>query len=228
MAYSPELGMRVFDPREGAQIGLAAGRAFADAYQSAQDRELRERQLAGIEAENRRKAALLNLQQMGLAELRDEVSRGTPFEEALFKAGPKLFADKPEAIVSAIENRAKAEATKTYRESLLKLRGDAAKSLETHREQGRDIKFLERIAFSDALQANAQMPGPIERANENGARFHGISLNSAMTRNSPVTLRSMVNRRADIRASTDFRSSNARSLNAKRICSAMLSMFGFA
>lgn len=150
MPYSPELGMRVFDPQEGARAGQIAGQAFTRAFEGAQNRELEERKLAMLEAETRRKAALLNLQQMGLAELRNDIANNVPFQDALFKAGPKLFADKPEAIAQAIDNRARLEATQKYRESTLNLRREAAQSLDTYREK-QLLKPPAAVATAEAI-----------------------------------------------------------------------------
>lgn len=54
MPYSQELGMRVYDPEEGAQIGAGIGEAFNRAMLAAQQRKLSEREIQLQELQQRR------------------------------------------------------------------------------------------------------------------------------------------------------------------------------
>lgn len=54
MPYSQELGMRVYDPEEGARIGLGIGDAFTQSMQNAQRRQLSEREIALQERQQQR------------------------------------------------------------------------------------------------------------------------------------------------------------------------------
>lgn len=87
MPYVPELGMRVFDPREAAQEGMQAGQMFAQAYQGAQNRalnarglDLDERKLKMLEEETHRKAQQQLHRQVGMASFQADT-------QALIQAG---------------------------------------------------------------------------------------------------------------------------------------------
>lgn len=73
MPYSQELGMRVYDPEEGAQIGAGIGDAFGRAMLAAQQRKLSEREIAlqerqqlRLEDEAARQARYMVRRQRGL------------------------------------------------------------------------------------------------------------------------------------------------------------------
>lgn len=138
MPYDPELGMRVYDPREGAQQGLQIGNAFNQAFQSAQNRKLSERQIALAEQEAKDKAGSLLRRQIGLKQMQDDVQQLTATgvdpmvarKTALVNNAHLIFADHPDAIqrlvTSEEANDVRAQATKMlndYREqNLLRMR----------------------------------------------------------------------------------------------------------
>lgn len=113
MAWSPQLGMRVFDPREGAQIGLQAGQAFARSYGAAQDRQLDERKLQMMEAEVAEKARLNLRRQIGLQAMTEEtqeliaakVDPDTARKNAFLKYAPMIYgnSDQGLAVLQRIE-----------------------------------------------------------------------------------------------------------------------------
>lgn len=133
MPFSNELGMRVYDPTEGENYGLRQGQMFANAYENAQRRAMDERRLKMLEQEQQMKASQLLMQGQGMAELREEVEKGTPFQDAFFKAAPKLFMHNPQALGQIMETKAKNDATKAYQQSLLQQRAKAEQDLNEFR-----------------------------------------------------------------------------------------------
>lgn len=148
MPYSSELGMRVYDPQEGERYGLQVGQMAARAFEEAKNRQLDQRKLQMLEQANRAKASQLMMETAGFAELQDMVNGGTPFEEAFFKAAPKLFAGNPQGLGRVMQGMARDKATETYRNIMVQKAREAA-------EANQEIR---RLAAERSLAASLKPP----------------------------------------------------------------------
>lgn len=126
MPFSNELGMRIYDPREGEQAGLQMGQMFAQAFQNAQNRSLRQQEMGMdqqkldmLKKEFAANAKATQMQQLGMKELQDKLDSGMDFKKALFESAPKLYYGKPQELAVILHQERADAATEAFRQKQL-------------------------------------------------------------------------------------------------------------
>lgn len=179
MPFSNELGMRVFDPREGEQYGLQVGQMFNQAMQNAQNRALRQKEMSidqqrldMLKQETAAKAKATQMQQLGMMELDDLVNnQNVPLRDALFKVAPKLYYGNPQALGTILHQDATEKATEAYRDALNQHRMDVLdlrmQNAATQQERDAARQQIDLLKITQGQQ-DKEVQRDLERERETG------------------------------------------------------------
>lgn len=142
MPFSEELGMQVYDPREGQAVGARMGAAFSSGFENAKDRALDERRLKVAEDEVARKAASTFRRQLGLKQWQEDtqaliesgVEPDLARKNAFFQAAPLLFGETDQglAILQRMEASEEAQEVRRRGQDML---DDRIRDLQATRNQ---------------------------------------------------------------------------------------------
>lgn len=144
MPYSPELGMRVYDPREASQEGAQAGALFAQSMQAAQNRALQgrsldldERKMRMMEDEVAQKAKVTLRRQIGMqqmqsraAELAQHMPQELATKQAFLENMPLIYGDTHPEEIGKVVMSEEAHSVKQEAQRQLNLRASEALDLK--------------------------------------------------------------------------------------------------
>lgn len=125
--------MNVFDPLQAYASGQPAAEAFIQGQRMALQRRQEARddeKMKWLRQEHDRQSRANLLREQGMSELQSLIDNGTPFQDAFFKVGPKLYADDPAKLGTLLEARYNHEMQRAH-----------LKAMDDTRKEANDIRL---------------------------------------------------------------------------------------